>query len=80
MHELDWRDIAAIRGGVPEVCDFCGQAYEGGRYPVPEEAGEWACSECLERWANEAPHIESNAESEARQNAATDQAERLPDA
>jgi len=69
MHELDWRDIAAIRGGLPPACDFCGQAYEGGRYPVPEEAGEWACSECEARW---------NAESRARQNAATDQAERRP--
>jgi hypothetical protein len=42
--------IVSIRGGLPEQCDFCGKPYTEGRYPVPEEAGEWACSECLARW------------------------------
>jgi hypothetical protein len=42
--------IAELRGGYPEKCDFCGQGYTEDRYPVPEEAGEWACSECWERW------------------------------
>jgi hypothetical protein len=42
--------IVALRGGLPECCDFCNQPFTAARYPVPEEAGEWACSECLERW------------------------------
>lgn len=42
--------IVALRGGLPEHCDFCGQPYVDGRYPIPEEAGEWACSECWARW------------------------------
>jgi ribosomal protein L37AE/L43A len=40
----------SIRGGFPEKCDFCGQVYDNKRYPVPEEAGAWACSECEARW------------------------------
>lgn len=67
--ELDWRDIAELRGGLPEACDFCGQPYGPERYPVPEEAGEWACSECLARWdAADAERAEQQP-----------QAERLPD-
>jgi hypothetical protein len=46
----DWDLVMSIRGGFPEKCDFCGQPYADGRYPVPEEAGEWACSECVARW------------------------------
>jgi len=43
--------IADLRGGWPEACDFCGQRYvEGLRWPIPEEAGEWACNECYARW------------------------------
>lgn len=42
--------IAALRGGFPERCDFCNQGYTAERYPVPEEAGLWACNECFERW------------------------------
>ena len=45
--------IAAIRGGYPTECDFCGQPYGGSRWPVPEEAGEWACNECYARWERE---------------------------
>lgn len=45
--------LIGIRGGLPETCDFCGQPYGEGRYPVLEEAGEWACSECLRRWERE---------------------------
>ncbi len=45
--------IAAMRGGVPENCDFCGQPYTDERTPIPEEAGEWTCSECWDRWAKE---------------------------
>ena len=42
--------IADLRGGVPQQCDFCKQPYTGERYPIPEEAGEWACSECYDQW------------------------------
>lgn len=45
--------IIALRGGVPEKCDFCDQPYTDQRYPVPEEAGQWACIECWERWEKE---------------------------
>lgn len=45
--------IAELRGGIPEKCDFCGQPFNDKRYPIPEEAGEWTCSECWERWENE---------------------------
>jgi hypothetical protein len=46
----DWDLIMSIRGGFPEKCDFCEQVYDDKRYPVPEEAGAWACSECEARW------------------------------
>ena len=42
--------IVALRGGLPDKCDFCDQPYIGSRYPVTEEAGEWTCNECLARW------------------------------
>jgi len=42
--------IVSLRGGLPEKCDFCGQKFTRERYPIPEEAGEWTCSECLARW------------------------------
>jgi ribosomal protein L37AE/L43A len=42
--------IVALRGGLPADCDFCGQPFTQARYPVPEEAGAWACRECLDRW------------------------------
>lgn len=45
--------IADLRGGIPEKCDFCEQPYNETRQPVPEEAGEWACTECLARWDKE---------------------------
>jgi ribosomal protein L37AE/L43A len=38
------------RGGLPEACDFCKQPFTVARYPLPEEAGAWACSECEARW------------------------------
>jgi hypothetical protein len=47
--------IMALRGGHPKICDFCGQPYSKDRWPVPEEAGAWACSECCARWESEAP-------------------------
>lgn len=42
--------IIELRGGLPPKCDFCDQPYTEQRYPVPEEAGQWACIECWERW------------------------------
>jgi hypothetical protein len=45
--------IAELRGGIPEKCDFCEQSFNEERYPIPEEAGEWTCSECWERWMKE---------------------------
>lgn len=45
--------IAELRGGYPEKCDFCDKPYNKERHPVPEEAGEWACTECWERWEKE---------------------------
>jgi len=42
--------IVALRGGIPERCDFCEQPYTDERLPVPEEAGDWACTECWNRW------------------------------
>jgi ribosomal protein L37AE/L43A len=45
--------LAANRGGIPETCDFCKQPFTDQRWPVPEEASAWACSECEARWAKE---------------------------
>ena len=45
--------IAELRGGIPETCDFCKQEYTENRYPIPEEAGMWTCSECWARWEKE---------------------------
>ena len=50
-----WNDSAAqlivdLRGGIPEHCDFCKQPFTEQRYPIPEEAGEWACSQCWKTW------------------------------
>lgn len=42
--------LVSLRGGLPTKCDFCGQPYTDGRYPVPEEAQAWACSDCAARW------------------------------
>jgi hypothetical protein len=43
--------IANLRGGTPDTCDFCGQEFTEANHPLPEEGGEWACSECVARWA-----------------------------
>lgn len=42
--------IVALRGGLPDRCDFCDQPFTDERYPIPEEGSEWACSECVARW------------------------------
>lgn len=38
--------IVDLRGGLPTHCDYCGKPYGEARYPIPEEAGAWSCSEC----------------------------------
>lgn len=49
--ELTFDDIVMLRGGVnPTHCDFCGKAFTEENYATPEEAGEWACIECVKRW------------------------------
>lgn len=45
--------IVELRGGIPESCDFCNKIFTESRQPVPEEAGEWACTECWTRWEKE---------------------------
>ncbi len=51
----DWATdlLLMLRGGLPESCDFCRQPYTAERRPVPEEGGEWACTECCARWDKE---------------------------
>lgn len=41
--------IEDLRGGVPSKCDFC-QKPTPPEQLEPEEAGDWVCRECLERW------------------------------
>lgn len=51
----DWRGIdiiAGLRGGYPDKCDFCGQPMKP-EDAIPEEAGDWACRECWDRWESE---------------------------
>ena len=45
--------ITQLRGGLPDECDFCSQPFTAERQPVPEEGGEWACTECEQRWSKE---------------------------
>jgi hypothetical protein len=42
-------DIADLRGEVPTECDFCQQPRHF-EYLEPEEAGQWICHECLQKW------------------------------
>jgi hypothetical protein len=44
--------IIALRGGVPAECDFCGKATAEDDLH-PEEAGQWACIYCINKWAEE---------------------------
>ena len=50
FNEAAFLFLVDLRGGLPEACDFCKQPYNDARYPVPEEAGDWACNECVARW------------------------------
>jgi ribosomal protein L37AE/L43A len=47
--------LISLRGGFPDACDFCGQPFTAKRWPVPEESGAWACSECDARWTGKEP-------------------------
>jgi hypothetical protein len=42
-------DIADFRGGIPTLCDFCHQPRTIEELE-PEEAGDWACHDCLRKW------------------------------
>lgn len=41
--------IANLRGGIPVACNFCRQE-KPPEQMEPEEAGEWVCWACLDRW------------------------------
>lgn len=41
--------IIALRGGVPPKCDFCNKEIPP-EHLHPEEAGDWACIDCITRW------------------------------
>lgn len=42
--------IIALRGGLPEKCDFCGADSDD---LDPEEGDMWACRECWDRFRRE---------------------------
>lgn len=44
--------IIGLRGGVPAACDFCLKPTPEHDLH-PEEAGQWACIECMKRWHDE---------------------------
>jgi len=44
--------IIGLRGGIPLHCNFCGTTNVPDNMH-PEEAGEWACITCIERWRKE---------------------------
>ena len=44
--------IVVMRGGVPKSCSFC-LAETPPEKLHPEEAGDWACEDCLTRWKAE---------------------------
>jgi hypothetical protein len=52
-HDAAFNLIVDLRGGLPEKCDFCHEPFTEQRYPVPEEAGDWACSDCVKLWETE---------------------------
>lgn len=41
--------IADFRGGIPANCDFCNQPMNP-ETAVAEEAGQWACAECWQKF------------------------------
>lgn len=49
MYYITKENIAELRGGRPDKCDFC-LANKPFEELEPEESGMWVCHECLERW------------------------------
>lgn len=48
--EFTARDLViGLRGGVPEKCSFCNEPTPENQLE-PEEAGDWVCWSCQERW------------------------------
>jgi formylmethanofuran dehydrogenase subunit E len=45
--------IAELRGGIPASCDFCSEPFTKENYATPEELGEWACIQCVNKWDDE---------------------------
>lgn len=39
--------IVAMRGGVPDRCDYCGTEYSNEVHAIPDEAGTWSCTKCF---------------------------------
>ena len=53
--EFSGRDIiVAMRGGVPPRCNFCFQERVAHELH-PDDAGEWACDECVSMWEEADP-------------------------
>lgn len=51
--DIDVRQaIIDLRGGVPAKCDFCNKEVAQENLH-PEEAGMWACIDCINRWYRE---------------------------
>lgn len=45
----DVRDmIVGLRGGVPKLCDYCGNARPESELH-PDEGDTWICNECIKR-------------------------------
>lgn len=55
--------IEDFRGGVPSKCDFC-QHETPPEKLEPEEAGEWVCHACLDRWRAKETDADKEAERE----------------
>ena len=49
LNEFVSEMIHSLRGGEPTHCDFCTEPFDE-RGAVPDEAGEWACYRCWDRW------------------------------
>jgi hypothetical protein len=46
------RLISGLRGEIPDECDFC-HSRKPPEELEPEEGGQWACWDCLGRWAEQ---------------------------
>jgi len=50
MSDLVFNAIVAMRGGIPETCDYCGGKFTETNHPVPDEAQTWSCTDCWKVW------------------------------